>query len=99
MWIAVLLAGSARRPHAVGRFVNRVLRAASLPVSAPSADTEEVSMTEARHSRAQSPDEAVAARSLMAEQRRIAAETGWSTSGDALQAVRNHLVAVMAATR
>ncbi|MEU7819592.1 hypothetical protein [Catellatospora sp. NPDC049133] len=56
-------------------------------------------MTEARHSRAQSPDEAVAARSLMAEQRRIAAETGWSTSGDALQAVRNHLVAVMAATR
>ncbi|GAA1399145.1 hypothetical protein ACFQZ4_13850 [Catellatospora coxensis] len=56
-------------------------------------------MTEARHGRAQSPDEAAVARSLMAEQRRITAETGWTTSGDALQAVRNHLVAVMAATR
>lgn len=56
-------------------------------------------MTEARHGRAQSPDEAAAAQSLMAEQRRITAETGWNTSSTALQAVRNHLVAVMAATR
>ncbi|WP_155374645.1 hypothetical protein [Catellatospora vulcania] len=53
-------------------------------------------MTEARNRRVQSPEEAAAAQ---ASKRRIAAETSWNTSSTAIQAVRNHLVTVMAATR
>ncbi|WP_186315762.1 hypothetical protein [Catellatospora sichuanensis] len=56
-------------------------------------------MIEARHRRTQSPDEAAAAPSLMAAERRITAATGWNSSNPALQAIRNHLLAVMAATR
>ncbi|MEV0457530.1 hypothetical protein [Catellatospora methionotrophica] len=62
-------------------------------------DTEEVSMVEDRHRRTQSPEEAAAALSLTAAQRRSNADPAWDPSQPALRAVRNHLVAVMAATR
>lgn len=56
-------------------------------------------MTEARHRRSRSPDEAADVRSRTAARRSIAAEKGWHTSSPAYQALRNHLVTVMAATR
>ncbi|GIF95143.1 hypothetical protein [Catellatospora citrea] len=56
-------------------------------------------MVEHRHGRTRTPEQAGAAPSLPAAERRAAAEAAWDPSQPALRAVRNHLLAVMAATR
>ncbi|BCJ77701.1 hypothetical protein CS0771_72450 [Catellatospora sp. IY07-71] len=57
-------------------------------------------MHETRHRSATSPDEEQAARSLLAEERRITVETGWSTSTMVVTAIRERLlINMMAATR
>ncbi|GAA1604704.1 hypothetical protein ACFQY4_09960 [Catellatospora bangladeshensis] len=57
-------------------------------------------MHETRHRGAMSPDAEQAARSLLAEERRITVETGWSTSTAVVTAIRERLlVNMLAATR
>lgn len=56
-------------------------------------------MLELRYRRAHSPDEAAAAALLIETERRTAAQSGCNTSTTIVQAVRNHLVSVLAATR
>jgi hypothetical protein len=57
-------------------------------------------MHETRHRGATSPDDEQAARSLLAEERRITVETGWTTSTAVVAAIRDRLlINMMAATR